>query len=79
MSDRAAAYLQSWVRDNPHEAGNDGTAIVEALLADAHRLGMDRAEFDAAVGDLPAYLAEALKTRMSPEMREQLERGVSDV
>lgn len=79
MSHRAAAFLEEWVRDNPFEIGPEGVgACREALLRDAHSLGMGLAELEEEVGNLDAYLERAIRDRSAEQLRQMGESDTSD-
>jgi hypothetical protein len=79
MSDRAAIFLAAWVRDNVNDCESDGAAAcLDALLRDAHSLGIGLAEFEEEVGDVPAHLAAAMRSNRVEELRKVGESGATD-
>jgi len=80
MSERAAAFLGEWIRDNLYEVNSlrDAGAACEVLLVDAHGLGMGLGEFEEAVGDVEVYLAAAIKDHVADRERAMRESGGND-
>ena len=80
MSHRARTFLGEWVRDNHHDVAADaGEACLEALLRDAHSLGMGLHEFEEEVGDVRAYLVAAMNDRSIEGLRRIGESGATDM
>lgn len=80
MSDRAAAFLGEWIRDNLYDGNSlrDAGAACEVLIVDAHGLGMGLAEFEEEVGDVEVYLAAALRDHVADRERAIRESGAND-
>ncbi|WP_162806325.1 DUF768 domain-containing protein [Sphingosinicella terrae] len=79
MSHRAVAFLEEWVRDNHFEIGPKGIEDCrEALLRDAHSLGIGLAEIEEEAGSLDAYLERAILDRSAEQLRRMGESGTSD-
>ena len=79
MSARAATFLAEWTRDNAYRiADNGGSARVDALMADAHSLGIGLGEFEEEVGDVRAHLAGAAPQDAAERYRALGEGGGSD-
>lgn len=77
MSERARIFLEEWTRDNI-PAPRAAAGLRDALLSDAHRLGIAQVEFEEEVGDLDAHLAKAARTGPGAAFRALGESGTSD-
>jgi hypothetical protein len=69
--------MAEWIRDNL-QSGGDADGCRQALISDAHGLGMGQHEFEEEVGDLDTYLAEWLRNPQSADLRGMEEQGTSD-
>jgi hypothetical protein len=68
MSNRAAYFVERWVASHiralPHLGTVENTQprhYAQSCLVDAEKTGIQRREIESAVGDLEAYLGNAIK------------------